>query len=471
MFGCVAYYHIHKEQRKAWEPKAKQGYLVGYDSSTNYRIYCLETRTRQMPFLLLLHCHHHQQYEFSLLHLTAHMRLKFHQGNKRQLPCEMETRYSSIVENIRTLETQHGNTSTLVDELRTKFNSTILKLEKHQTDYNELKFKSVAQAYAISSLVSRLQVGKAVLSETKRKWEQGRLNLPFIDYLNLTLPCGHLCAFEFAKTENCEFDTVRKELYMTFDVPIINENFLMLHADPFTLLKRTDNQTCTLKYHGPVNAIVSNATDCIHPLLNSYENTQEVIVYPVEDCTQDDNNKKLSSSFSVTECDATHPRDHLSFVQLKREANLVYIYCPFSDITIASRVQPCPAGVFTVPFNAEFKINNIHYNGSTVKLKYHEIWEPMWTSKTNWYLFQDDDWNSSLMSSPAKSSLKTSLEIMEPLGSTHGSYSLHTFMTVLTIGLLLLLAYGIHLLHTRNQSNKVIVEAIPLNSVHPDQQQ
>ncbi|ODM88049.1 Retrovirus-related Pol polyprotein from transposon TNT 1-94 [Orchesella cincta] len=41
----ASYYHIPKEQRRPWEPKAKRGYLVGFDASTNYRVYCVETRT------------------------------------------------------------------------------------------------------------------------------------------------------------------------------------------------------------------------------------------------------------------------------------------------------------------------------------------------------------------------------------------------------------------------------------------
>ncbi|CAL8076760.1 unnamed protein product [Orchesella dallaii] len=160
------------------------------------------------------------------------------------------------------------------------------------------------------------------------------------------------------------------------------------------------------------------------------------MTYPVDDCTLDDYNKKQLKSFSIVSCDDTHHQDHLSFIQLKKQGNLIYIYCPYSNITIANKVQECSKSVFTLPFNSNFKINNINYNGSTIKMKMNEIWAPLWTAKTNWYLFQDHDQESLLLAPTHTVDTDLSLDPMEPLGSS--SYSLHTFVTVLVIGLFIL---------------------------------
>jgi len=107
---------------------------------------------------------------------------------------ELQARYSVTPQNIRILEDNINNTNTVVMEVVEKFNATILKLEDHEDDYEELKYKSVAQANDISGVISRLQIGKLVLLETTRQWRRGKLLLPLLEYMNITLPCNQLCS-------------------------------------------------------------------------------------------------------------------------------------------------------------------------------------------------------------------------------------------------------------------------------------
>ncbi|CAL8117357.1 unnamed protein product [Orchesella dallaii] len=81
-------------------------------------------------------------------------------------------------------------------------------------------------------------------------------------------------------------------------------------------------------------------------------------------------------------------------------------------------------------------------------MKMNEIWAPLWTAKTNWYLFRDDDLESLMLAPTHTVDTDLSLDPMEALGSS--SYSLHTFITVLVIALFILVAYIVHILNKRN---------------------
>lgn len=376
---------------------------------------------------------------------------------------DLEDSYDSLTAAIKQLERNQLTMDQLIEETRAKFNNSILRFEHHERDYNELKYKSVLQAYAISRLVSRLQIGNSILSEAKREWSSGKLHMPLMDFLNFTLPCGPLCAFKYAKAEGCEFDHLRNKLYMTIDIPIINNKFMLLTADPFSLMKRIGNQTCTLQYQGPPQSIISNTSECVHPLLSPYVAQQELLIYPVEECQQDDINNRQFKAYTTTKCEDTRPNDHLSFIQLKREANFIYIYCPLSNITIGSKVQPCPDSVFTLPFNTDFAINNIRYNGSIVRVKAQEMWAPLWTSKANWYLFQDNDMEDLLLSNKTLSADDLTFEELPKLQHDSG-YSLHSFLAIVVFGLLFIILLAVrHYSKSKNGNSRIIVEARPLN--------
>lgn len=157
----------------------------------------------------------------------------------------------------------------------------------------------------------RIGMGVAILHETTREWNQGRVHMPFLDYLNITLPCGKQCAYEHARAAWCSFDEIRNEFWMSIDIPIANNEFMLLNADPFTLMKKTETETCRIDYQGPPQAIVGNNTDCIHPLINPRPANTEILVYPMDKCQQEDVYLKRTQPFSVTSCEPATRNDHL----------------------------------------------------------------------------------------------------------------------------------------------------------------
>lgn len=165
----------------------------------------------------------------------------------------------------------------------------------HEENYEEFKYKSVAHAYAISGLVPGHQIGKPVLAETKRKWERGKLlGVKFLEFLNETLPRPGKCDLNHIKFDYCQFDIEKDELLIQFDVPMLNKNFELAVADPFISLERKGNLTCTMRYSGPSNIIISNGTGCIQPLLNNLPILNDLLIYPLEECRQNAEKEKYA---------------------------------------------------------------------------------------------------------------------------------------------------------------------------------
>lgn len=98
------------------------------------------------------------------------------------------------------------------------------------------------------------------------------------------------------------YDELRKELWMSIDIPLISEIFMLMDAEPFTLMKKTETETCHIDYQGPLQGIVGNHFDCIRPLINYKPVNSEILINPMESCQQDDAYKKRMIPFSITSC-------------------------------------------------------------------------------------------------------------------------------------------------------------------------
>jgi len=76
------------------------------------------------------------------------------------------------------------------------------------------------------------------------------------------VPCGEDCPLKLATAKQCFFHHDKNDIYMTFDVPLINRKLKLIEAYPFKLMIQTENKPCTVKYTGPTNAIVTTDKAC-----------------------------------------------------------------------------------------------------------------------------------------------------------------------------------------------------------------
>jgi len=254
-------------------------------------------------------------------------------------------------------------------------------------DLTELKEKQADTNFLISSITGRLLIGNHVIKEASRRWwTQKRLYSPFLDYFNFTLPCGASCPLEFGTPQGCHMTYDRKGLLMTFLLPVINPNLKLVEADPFVLMHRTRNQTCTIKYTGPRHAIASMKDDCVFASNQRNIQRDDIILAPESGCSGSSALSSTSKFFTVDRCDPTHPHDERDFVQIKAFAGTNYVYCSGSEITVDGRPQPCPDAVFTLPQSVSFKVNDYSYKGAMMDLTHEEQLNPLFTLRTNWHL-------------------------------------------------------------------------------------
>ena len=345
-----------------------------------------------------------------------------------------------------------------VQYLREDFNTLVDRVEAQDKDFLELKFKQTGTNFAISYLVFRLMNAKHVLKNAKREWKMGKLSPAFMDIFNYTLPCGEDCPMELAKPNFCRLSDNRTELYMDFDVPIINRTLQLLEADPFQLMERVNNKTCSIKYIGPTNVITSTENKC-SVSLNLPNPRRDLILAPLQGCMPQAIISKETKYFDVERCTATHDHDQLQFIQIKPLHGFHHIYCPYSTFHLDNQNLPCPNTVFVMPATTNFKINNFQYNGSQLYVTHKTSVDPLFTTKTNWnlqpkYNFSDLKKHPRILENTVDtiSNVKT-LKLDHPTAITIGT----AIFIVITI---LVVIIGIILYKYRTKARVVMAERI-----------
>ncbi len=222
-----------------------------------------------------------------------------------------------------------------------------------------------------------------------------------MDFLNFTMPCGDSCPFHLATPQKCSLNHDRTKLFMDFSAPIINENLTLVEADPFLMMLKKENETCSVRYTGPTNAIISTKTNesCVYGLNLNRQVTHDIILSPASGC-KEYVSKKGTKYFSVAECSKTDHNDYADFVQVKPHHGLYYIYCPESTIAINDKKQHCPDHVFTLPINANFRINEIEFVGTHIDITHQQRNDPLFTLNTNWFLNPSVNWTSLIVKEP-----------------------------------------------------------------------
>ncbi|OXA48994.1 Copia protein [Folsomia candida] len=280
-----------------------------------------------------------------------------------------------------------------IEKLKVSLNATLEQLQLHQLDHDELKGKSIDTNFAIAYLTSRLMIGREIIREATRQWRRGKVYAPLMDFFNFTLPCGDACPVSFAQSQKCEISDDRTKLYVDFTATEINKDLQLIEADSFDLKVERKNETCVLKYKGPHNAILSTKDDCVYSINVKEPTTPDLIVSPTRGCTPTAKTKN-SNHFDIDHCYDKNLAEPWDFVQIKLHHGQYHIYCPGSNITIERKLQQCPASVFILPMNANFKINDIEFSGTESSLVHQEVVDPLFTMKANWHLQPSFNWTS-----------------------------------------------------------------------------
>lgn len=266
----------------------------------------------------------------------------------------LEAAQEQLAEKLKDLQAQVNLNREQLNKLTENFNRAILNLESLQVDHDELVTKLPGFSYAISYITTRLQMGEDILKESIRMWRRGKVNPRLMDYLGLVLECGDSCPLEKAIPRSCRMENSGNRVHMQFTVPVINKSLIVVEAEPFTLMKKEINRTCTLMYNGPKHAIVSPNDSCVFSVPARHLGPDDVLLAPRTACKSNEATDQETKYFFEASCAPTRQDTHLDFVQVKQFYNKFKIYCPGSTLTIGGRTMSCPENVFILPIEVGF---------------------------------------------------------------------------------------------------------------------
>ncbi|OXA51145.1 Copia protein, partial [Folsomia candida] len=295
---------------------------------------------------------------------------------------------SSLQEkSINQLEEQMNFTEIALQKLRTDFNILVKDHEVLDKNLNEITEKGPNTYFTISYITTKLMMGKQVIKEATRAWNNKKILNGMMDYFNITLPCGEdECPLSLATGKRCYFGEDMKDLYIQMDMPKVNKALQLVEADAFDLMLQTWNQTCRITYNGPENAILSKKEGCPVALNLKTSRMYDLVLSSSQDCLKGFKNKSENSYFSVKHCQGRGEKDAEDFIQVKPHHGSLHVYCFGCNITIDNLSQECPKEVFILPIGARFRINNQEFTGSIVHIEHQDSPDPLFTMRTNAYL-------------------------------------------------------------------------------------
>ena len=284
------------------------------------------------------------------------------------------------------LENRVDGLESTVKDLRNSIDAIVTKMGNHENDFQELKAKQIATDFAISYVTTRLLLGESVLLEATRRWKAKQVYAPLLDFFKFQLPCGEECPISLASPSSCYLTDDRKELMLDFVAPVINRSLTLIEADPFQLMHKENNKTCTIEYTGPENMIVSTEKSCTFSINLKKPVQHDLILSPSHGCMPHASLPGEMKYFDVSRCEKEHDRDEWDFVQIKPFHGSNYVYCPGSKLELNGEARSCPRSVFLIPMAASFRINELDYKGSQVYLDHSEKIDPLFSLNANWHL-------------------------------------------------------------------------------------
>ncbi|CAG7829357.1 unnamed protein product, partial [Allacma fusca] len=101
------------------------------------------------------------------------------------------------------LELKVSQNRETIQNLTRRFNTAMDNLALHQKDYAEFKGKWLYSTYAIAYVTTIIMLGKTIVQEAARQWEQGKVDPALLDYFNISIPCGKRCPIHLARAQSC----------------------------------------------------------------------------------------------------------------------------------------------------------------------------------------------------------------------------------------------------------------------------
>lgn len=281
-----------------------------------------------------------------------------------------------------------------IDELREKFNKTMQILQEQAEELNEFMDTAVSSNFVVSYVTSQLVVASYILKNSAREWGKGKLQPKLLDLFNFSLPCGNLCNPEHAISISCQISKNKKEVYLAFQLPVKDPDMVLLHADPFDLLLRKDNETCSIKFHGVKSIVMNTSRACVVGTNVDEEYHGGVVVYSQGSCCPPHDIPTESQHFTVDLCKPRILRDELYYIQTRIDGGFINVYCPKSNFSSGGVSQRCPQHVFEVPLRSDLLVNNAAITVKELVLRHNQPFDPVLSMTANIFIKPHLDFSS-----------------------------------------------------------------------------
>jgi hypothetical protein len=306
---------------------------------------------------------------------------------------KLESRTDELQKALDELERKVYANGEEVQFLKKEMLKLSMSLDQVVRDLHVFQARAIEVHYLISYLIGKLLEGRKALQTTERSWKRSELESGFFDYLNITLPCGDHCPIELGTFHSCTMNDKREQIAIDITVPILNNNYTNMIADPFVLMEKKRNMTCRLEYYGPKKGTVSVKEDCIYDVTQELIRDKFTLANP-QQCMNYSAFQQGESYYRKDSCKLSKDGDERSFVQVKIFDNEYYVYCPNNQYEIGNRALKCPKRVFTLPIGVSFTINGRFYNGAVMRIVFQQKQDPLLVAYTNWHLTPEMNWDN-----------------------------------------------------------------------------
>jgi hypothetical protein len=146
-----------------------------------------------------------------------------------------------------------------------------------------------------------------------------------------------------------------------------------MSAESFDLATRVveDNKLmlCHSNYKGPKTILYNEDKQCITSIKGATNDKTNMILVPSEVAFE--NNKEFNVKTQYWTKDVCEERERIDaheIIHIKHSTQYNYICCASLNISTYNRTIPCPDGVFVLPANQSFKIEDMVYDSRQLNL-------------------------------------------------------------------------------------------------------
>ncbi|WP_207880447.1 hypothetical protein, partial [Pseudomonas sp. 32_A] len=139
-----------------------------------------------------------------------------------------------------------------------------------EVDYNKFKKQTPTTMKLIAFLTTKFHYIKSVLKQTKRMTDKKKFNSEFLEIFNATIECEEeKCPSDYWTYQSCRLDDIRKIIEVKFNMKMISNEFHVIKADPFDLIKVKEKSNgfilCHSQYNGPKAVLYADKLGCVIP--------------------------------------------------------------------------------------------------------------------------------------------------------------------------------------------------------------